>query len=223
MYRWAGLMFTAAISLSSCQQGEAESTKTDNLSTLKSEFLQQICTNSEIEEGPFCFNYRFRTVFFSDDVVSLFGELIVHDRLPRGWKRYEGKTLYKIEGQWKEIALNDLFQTKEQKEFLRAACETGLKDDPMSHFSGDSPIYTTLKHDDIHTFVVDEQNLIVVFQPYSVGGCSDGPIQVKIPLSDLDLNWNAAHPFCVLLSQATSGIYVSSWDEDAFYNQLAEQ
>ncbi len=180
MYKLVGVMFAAAITLTSCQQREAESTKTDNLSTLKNQFLQQICTNSEIEEGPFSFNYRFRTVFFSENVISLFGEITVRDRLPHGWQRYEGKTLCKIEGQWKAISLDDLFQTEEQKEFLRAACESSLRNDPMSHFSGNDPLYTVLKYDDIHTFLVDDQHLIIVFQPYSVGGCSDGPIQVKI-------------------------------------------
>lgn len=223
MYSSAGVVFAAAITLASCQQREIEPTKTDNLSTLKSEFLQQICTNSKNEEGPFSFNYRFRTVFFSDDVISLFGELTVQDRLPHGWQRYEGKTLYKIEGQWKEVALNELFQTTKQKEFLRATCETALKNDPISYFSGSAPLYTTLKHDDINAFAIDEQHLIIVFQPYSVGGCSDGPIHLKIPFADLDPNWNTSHPFCSLLSRALSGTFLSSWDEDGFYNQLNEQ
>lgn len=215
MYR----LLAAAITLSSCQQSEIESTKTNNLSTLKSKFIQQICKNSEIEEGPFSFNYRFRTVFLSDEVISLFGELTVNDRLPRGWQCYEGKTLCRIWGQWKEITLDDLFPTKEQKEFIRNTCEASLKNDPMSHFSGDNPLYTALKYDSIHTFVVDDQHLIIVFQPYSVGGSSDGPIKVKIPLADL-----ANHPFSELLRQTIhSGTYLSSWDEDVFYKQVTEQ
>jgi hypothetical protein len=53
----------------------------DDLSTLKREFLQQIHI-SNVEEGPFSFNYQFRTIFSSKEVISLFGTLTVHDRLP---------------------------------------------------------------------------------------------------------------------------------------------
>lgn len=224
MYKLVGMVFVVAITLTSCQQQEVKPTKTDDLSSLKNQFLQQISTNSEIEEGPFSFNYRFRTVFFSDDVISLVGELTVHDRLPHGWQLYEGKTLYKIKGRWQKITLDDLFQKKEQKEFLRITCENSLRNDPISHFSGEDPLYTTLKWDDINTFVIDDQYLIIIFQPYSVGGCSNGPIQVRIPFSDLDANWNTTHPFYNLFNQTIeSTTYLSSWDEDEFYDQLADQ
>lgn len=213
------MVFAAAITLSSCLQQEVKPTKADDLSSLKNQFLQQISTNSEIEEGPFSFNYRFRTIFF-DDVISLFGELTVHDRLPHGWQRYEGRTLYKIKGRWQKITLDDLFQTNEQKEFLSGVCETSLRNDPMSHFSGEDPLYTT----HIDTFIIDNQYLIIVFQPYSVGGCSDEPIQVRVPFSDLNSNWNMAHPFYALFNQAIeSGTCLSSWDEDEFHNQLASE
>lgn len=178
------------ILLSSCQERER---KTDDLSTLKSEFLKQISI-SNIEEGPFSFNYSFKPIFFSENVISLFGELSVHDRLPHGWQRYEGKTLCKINGKWKEIQLSDLFQTDEQKESLRNFCEKSLQNNPLSYFSGDDPLRTNLKHEDIQTFVVDDQHLTIIFQPYSVGGCIDSPFQIKISLDILDGHWNPFQP-----------------------------
>lgn len=222
MGRLMSYMLATAILLSGCHQRKTEQTQTDDLSTLKREFLQQIFT-SDIEEGPFSFNYKFRTIFFSENAISLFGKLTVHDRLPHGWKQYEGKTLYKNNGHWKEVLLADLFQTDDQKEFLRVTCEDSLKNDPLSYFSGDNPLYKTLKYDDIHTFVLDDQHLIIVFQPYSVGGCVDGPFSVKIPINTLANLWEASHPFCLLLNKAIeSRSFLSSWDLDDFYDRIAE-
>ncbi len=221
MCRLASIIFSVGIMLSGCQQKEVVPTKTDNLSTLKDEFLQQICTKSAIEEGPFSFNYRFRTIFFSENLISLFGELTVQDRLPHGWKQYEGKTLCKIEGQWKEITLDDLFQTKEQKEFLRTICEVGLKKNLMSHFSGNEPLYTVLKYENVHTFVVDDKNIIVIFQPYSVGGVYDEPFIVKIPLDQLKGHLDNAYPLFSLIDKATKSYEcISSWDTNMFYENL---
>ncbi len=79
------------ILLSSCQQQETNPVETDDLTSLKNQFLNTIYA-ADVDEGPFHFNYKFRTVFFSKEVISLFGQLSVHDRMPHGWKSYEGKT-----------------------------------------------------------------------------------------------------------------------------------
>lgn len=222
MGKLVNYLVAIGVLLSACQRRDHDPLQEDNLSTFKSEFLQQI-SSSNLEEGPFSFNYRFRTVFFSANVISLFGELSVYDRMPHGWQQYEGKTLYKSDDQWKEVMLADLFKTDCQKEFLRIACENSLKDDPLSYFSGNDPLRTTLKHDDIHTFVVDDRHLIIVFQPYSVGGCCDEPFSVKLPLSTVTNQWNASHPFCVLLNKSIeSRAFLSSWDKDSFYTGTAE-
>src|ERR1700688_814993 len=138
--------------LSSCEQQEIKPIDMDNLTILKDEFLQQIYT-SDVEEGPFSFNYKFKTVFFSKEVMSLFGEFNVHDRLPHGWQYYEGKTICTINNKRKEVSLQDLFPTSEQKEYLRLTCENSLKQDPISYFAGKDPLHTTLALNDIHTFV----------------------------------------------------------------------
>jgi len=222
MKKW-GLHLLLPFSLLSCTQKESKPVNMDDLSTLKKEFLQQIHI-SNVKEGPFSFNYQFRTIFSSKEVISLFGTLTVHDRLPHGWQRYEGKTFCIVNDQYKEVALDDLFITEIQKEFLRKTCEAHLKKDPTSYFAGNEPLRTTLSQDDIRTFVMDDQYLIVIFQPYSVGGCGDGPFLVKFPFSDLQGHWNSLHPIHSLLKQATqSCAFTSSWDLKQFYEGLLEE
>ncbi len=49
-----------------------------------------------------------------------------------------------------------------------------------------------------------------------VGGCSDGPIVVKIPYSKLRNKWDLKNPLIDLLSKAlVLKDYTSSWDEFA--------
>lgn len=199
--------------LSSCEQPDRAAVDMDDLTTLKKEFLQQILS-SNVDEGPFTFNYKFRTTFFSKEVVSLFGELAAHDRLPHGWRYYEGKTFCMINNQQKEVFLNDLFQTHEQREFLRQICEKSLKKEPVSYFSGCNPLRETLTQDDIQNFVVDDSHLIIIFQPYTVGGGADGPFIVKIPFTDLQGHWEASHPLSILIRKAVDACaFTSSWDQ----------
>jgi len=195
-----------------CGRQEDKPADLDDLSALIQEFLEQISI-SDVEEGPFRFSYSLEAIFFSKNVVSLFGKINVHDRLPHGWKAYEGKTFYMLDGQREEIALSDLFVTDEQKEHLRQICENRFKNDSISYFTGKEPLLITLPLEDIHTFVLDDQNLIVIFQPYRVGSGADGPFFVKIPFVDLKGHWNEAHPVHALIKDAvTSEQFLSSWD-----------
>jgi len=202
--------------LSSCAQKD-EPVNIDNLTDLKKEFIEQINTCC-IDEGPFSFNYTFRTVLFSKQIVSLFGELIVHDRLPHGWSRYEGKTYYMVNDQRKEMNLSDLFKTDDQKEYLRQICEDEIKKEQLSYFSGKDPLRTTLDLEDIHTFVVDHQNLIIIFLPYVVGGGADGPFSVKIPYSRLIGKWQAGNPLEERLPILQN--FLSSWDQDNWVRDI---
>jgi hypothetical protein len=197
-----------------CEQREIKPINMDDLRTLKGEFLQQIYA-SDVEEGPFNFNYTFRTVFFSKEVVSLFGEINVHDRLPHGWQYYEGKTFCTIDNNRKEVTLQGLFPNTSQKEYLRQICEDSLKQEPTSYFGGKEPFHSSLGIDDIHTFVVDEKNLIIIFQPYRVGGGADGPFVIKIPFTSLKGHWNESHPLHSLMKKAIESYnFTSSWDSD---------
>ena len=185
--------------LSACQnKKEANAVNLDDLNALKNEFLEQLYV-SHIDEGPFHFRYTLNTVFSSEELISLYGELNVHDRLPHGWKQYEGITLYKLDGHFHKVKLEELFHTDGQKEFLRNLCENSLKTNPISYFSGHKPLCKKLAQDDIHTFVIDKQNIIVIFQPYRVGGGADGPFLIKIPFSELEDHWNSSHPFYAIL------------------------
>jgi hypothetical protein len=206
-----------------CQRQEKNAVA-DDLNSIKKNFLLSIL-ESQVEEGPFHMNYSLRTVFFSPDIVSLFGEIHVYDHLPHGWWRYEAKTLYRVQGKLKEVELWDLFTTAEQREFLRKYCENSLKVDSFSYFSGENPLRTKLEYEDMRTFVIDDKFLIVFFQPYTVSGLGDGPPQVKIPYEHLRDHWNNAHPFPEILQKTLSfKSYITSWDGDwDSQNELAFQ
>lgn len=209
--------------LFSCHKQKTKLINIDNLTSLKTEFLQQIPT-SNAEEGPFSFNYNFRTIFFAKEVTSLFGEICVHDRLPHGWQYYEGKTFYTINNRRKEVLLSDLFKTNRQREFLRKTCEDTLKKESISYFAGKDPLYTTLPYDLINTFVINDKNLIIIFQPYTVGGGADSPFLVKVPFTDLKGHWEESHPIHALLSKAIeSRNFTSSWDLEQFYEDLRKE
>jgi len=176
-----------------CQDREKDAAI--DLNSIKKYFLLSIL-QEEPEESPFHINYSLRTVFFSKDVVSLFGEIHVYEHLPHAWTRYEGKTFFKIHGKFQEVKLGDLFPTSRQKEFLRKYCEDDLKTQPVSYFFGDNPLHKALKQEDIRLFVLDGKFLIIFFQPYKVGGFGDGPSHVKIPYEEL----KKEHPSHLLLS-----------------------
>ncbi len=186
----------------------------DDLNSIKKSFLLSIL-ESGVEESPFHMNYALRTVFFSPDVISLFGEVHVYEHLPHGWCRYEGKTLCRVQGKLEAIKLWDLFPMMDQREFLRKYCEDILKANPSSYFNGKEPLRTKLEYEDIRTFVVDDRSLIIFFQPYTVAGLGDEPIHVKIPYEQLKSHWNHMHPFPQLLHKTLSSkSYTSSWDGD---------
>lgn len=212
MFQYLVLLLSMLL-MAGCERQEKDVTIND-LNCIKKSFLLSIL-ESGVEESPFHMTYALRTVFFSPDVVSLFGEVHVYDHLPHGWCRYEGKTLCRVQGKLQEIKLCDLFSTMEQREFLRKYCEDFLKTDLTSYFAGKEPLRTKLENDDIRTFVVDDNSLIVFFQPYTVGGLGDGVIHVKIPYEHLKDQWNQAHPLPQLLHKILSSkSYTSSWDED---------
>lgn len=187
--------------------------KLDDLNFLKKDFLLSIFTEN-VDESPFFMNYNFRTVFFSKELISLFGEIIVYDHLPHGWSRYEGKTFCRIKEKFQEITLNDLFTTPKQKEFLRSYCESNLKKHKCSYFFGNEPLDTKLDLNYINTFVVDNDFLIIIFQPYVVGGCIDGPFNVKIPYGELKDKWNPKNPLISILKKVSEvKDYTSAFDK----------
>jgi len=194
----------------------------DDLNIIKQDFVNSILKEN-FDESPFHINYSFRTIFFSSDIVSLLGEIHVYDHLPHGWSQYESKTFCKVNGKFKEITLNDLFTTPDQKVFLKIYCENVLKKDVCSYFSGKNVLCSELDQKYLQTFIINDQFLIIIFQPYSVGGCSDGPFHVKIPYQDLKDKWNPTNPLKPLLNKVLlSKEFTSSWDEEGFYSQLEE-
>lgn len=204
-------VFLALFFLNGCSRQKEE--KLDDLNSVKRYFIQSILEEN-FEEGPFYLGYDFKTILFSSELVSLFGELRVYDHLPHGWGRYEGKTFCKIGEKFEEIFLDDLFTTFEQKEWLRNYCERDLKyKKELSYFFGKEPLLTRLEQNLIRTFIIDEHFLIIIFQPYSVAGCSDGPVVVKIPYDKLKNNWNDDNPLITtLLKVFVSKKYISSWN-----------
>src|SRR5262249_33741108 len=83
-------------------------------SSTKKDFIQAIF-KSNINDAPFAMSYSLRTVLYSKEVVSLFGHTDIYTHLPHSWGHYEGKTYCKTNGHFKEISLNDIFSTPQQK------------------------------------------------------------------------------------------------------------
>lgn len=193
----------------------------NSLEDVKRDFIATILTESCLDEGPFQMNYHLRSILSSDTVLSLMGELFVYDHLPHGWTIYEGKTYVKTNQSFQEITLNDLFPQPIQMEFLRSYCETALRNDNnCSYFRGDDPLCDHLDHEQIKTFVVDHESLIVVFQPYSVGGLGDVPFTVKIPFTELIGKWQAGNPLEKHLPITKN--FLSSWDKDNWISDVQE-
>lgn len=201
--------------LASCQ-GRKNANILDNLNSEKAEFLNKIF-EAQPEEGPFHMQYTLRTIFFSKELVSLFGELNVCSGLPHEWKHYEGKTYCKIDGKFKEITFENLFTTQSQKEFLRRYCEKALTKQTITYFSGENPLRSRLEQEHFETFVVDDQCLIIVFQPYIAGNAVDGPFFVKIPYQHLEGHWDPDNPVSLRMqSIVSSQPFVSSWNKENF-------
>jgi hypothetical protein len=208
--------FILLLILSACSSDKDK--EFGNLEEIKKDFIETILTESSLDEGPLHMNYNLSAILFSDNVVSLMGDLFVYAHLPHGWIRYEGKTYVKINGSFKEITLNDLFPQASQKEFLRSYAEHFLKhDNNCSYFRGDDPICDRLDLGMIKVFVVDHESLILIFQPYAVGGFADGPFTVKVPFTELIGNWQKGNP---LEKQLPIKKYLSSWNHDDWISDL---
>lgn len=215
-----GWLFLAILTFSGCNDQGA--VHLDDLSGLKKQFIAEVLEGA-IDECPFDLSYNLRTVFYSKELISLFGEFHQYTHLPHGWTKYEGRTFYKKNGKFIPLVLNDLITDKQGWEFVRSYCENVFKNDLYTYFSGDEPLRTKLELKDLNTFTLDEQALILVFQPYTVAGGMDGPPIVRIGWNDLREIIEQAHPLRAILSETISSkCFVSSWDRKSWENSFIE-
>lgn len=185
----------------------------NNLDDIKKDFIIKILSESLLDEGPFQMNYHLKTTLFSENVVSLMGDVFVFAHLPHGWTHYEGKTYVKSNDSFKEITLTDLFPKASQKEFLRSYCENFLKNNSVcNYFQGDNVLSTHLEQELIKAFVVDHESLILIFQPYAVSGFADDPFTIHIPYTELIGKWENGNPLEMNLPIIKN--FISSWDSD---------
>jgi hypothetical protein len=209
-----GWLFMAILTLCGC--GEQNIALLDDPSRLKKQFIAEVLEGA-IDECPFNLSYNLRTVFYSKELISLFGELHQYTHLPHGWKKYEGLTFYKKNEKFIPLILSDLITDKNGLEFIRNYCENVLKNDPYTYFSGEKPLRTVLALRDLNTFTLDDQGLILVFQPYTVAGGTDSPPIVRIPWHDLWGITTPSHPLRAILSKTVSSkCFISSWDEKSW-------
>jgi hypothetical protein len=214
---WPLILLFAFVGCSS--ESEKES---DNIQKIKKDFINSILGESLVDEGPFHMNYHLRSVLFSDDVVSFFGKTLVQAHMPHGWVRYETKTLVKENGAFKEIVLSDLFPQASQQELLRSYCEDFFKHrcNNCSYFQGAEPIRKYLELEMMKLFVVDHESLIIIFQPYEVGGFADGPFYVKIPFTELVGKWQVGNPLEKHLPITKN--FLSSWEENEWISDVQD-
>ena len=102
-------LFMAILTLCSC--GDRDIALLDDLSSLKKQFIAEVLEGA-IDECPFNLSYNLRTVFYSKELISLFGELHHYTHLPHGWTKYEGRTFYKKNGKFIPLILSDLITDK---------------------------------------------------------------------------------------------------------------
>jgi hypothetical protein len=197
--------------LTSCTKPDNDPLK--NLNACKQEFINEILKQSS-NESPFHMSYSLTTTLFSDNVISLFGQISIYDHLPHERKRYEGLTFFKTQGKLVSISLQELFSTSIEKEWLRNYCEQFLKTDAIasSYFSGKTPLLTCLDYNLIHAFILEPEALCVIFQPYTVAGMTDSPPVIKIPYEKLKVHWNPSNP---LVKHVPFTPITGSWPEIA--------
>lgn len=180
----------------------------DDLNALKQEFIASIL-EANVDESPFDLYYTFRTVFFSNDIVSFFGEANVYDQ-DSNWEFFEAKTYYKNNGKFSPITLNDLFVTTQQKDFLKNYIE---KVATTNQVDACNPIEQNYQH----SFTLTDKSILVVLQP-KIGVCDKEPLIVSIPYESLKDQWKPDNPIAKALPQILeSKSYTSGWDEDQFF------
>lgn len=216
-----GVYILLLLALTSCSSDTEKGF--NNIEEIKRDFIATLLSESQLDEGPFQMDYSLRSILFSYNVVSLFGEIFVYAHMPHGCIRSETKTFVKQNGTFKEIALKDLFPQASQQEFLRRYCEDFFKQrcDNCSYFQGPEPLRNYLEWELIKLFAVDHESLIIIFQPYGVGGFADGPFFVKIPFTQLIGKWQAGNSLEKHLPITKN--FLSSWGKDNWISDVQEE
>lgn len=219
--RWL-ILALSSLALAACQNSNSPKTEghkteapkkeirkqADDLNALKQEFIASIL-EADVNESPFDLFYTFRTVFFSDGIVSFFGEANVYDQ-DSNWEFFEAKTYYKNNGKFTPIAVNDLFSTSQQKEFLKKYIEKVIAANKVDSCN---PIETNY----IQSFALRDKSMLVVLQP-KAGVCDKEPMIVSIPFDTLKGQWNPDNPIARALPQILqSKSFTSSWDEEQVF------
>jgi len=76
-----GWLFMTILTFCSC--GDQNIVLLDDLFSLKKQFIAEVLEGA-IDECPFTLPYNLRTVFYSEYLISLFGELHQHTHTKRG-------------------------------------------------------------------------------------------------------------------------------------------
>lgn len=185
------------------------SKKMNDLNTIKQDFIASIL-QGEVNDSPFDMSYSLRTVFFSQDIISIFGEIDVYDHLAQSKESYEGKTYCKINDKFTPVSIGDIFSTPAQKEFFNQYCAKVIAD-------GGQTLCGTLENDYLKSFVINESALIVILQP-ALEKCEEKTMLVSIPFDQIKEKWNPSSSLARLLPQVLkSKAYTNSWDDDQFF------
>ncbi len=151
----------------------------ENLSHLKDNFIKEALEGA-IEEEPFYFAYKLQTTFVSEYLVSFLGEFQQYTHLPHGWNRFEGRTYIKENGNFRLLTLNDLFLSEKLRSYIPSRCNLLLANS-TNNTSQLAKILTR----DFADIVVNHENLILIFQPYTIEGFADQPTTVQFQWTEL--------------------------------------
>lgn len=182
--------------------------QTEDLNALRQEFITSIL-QADVNESPFDLYYTYRTVFFSKDIISFYGEANVYDE-GDDWEYLEGKTYFNNNGKFTPVTLNDLFSTAEQKEFLKTYTDKIAQTNQVT-------VCNPIDQNYVQSFTLREKSLLVIFQP-KTGTCDGDPFIVSIPFETLKGKWNPENPIArTLPGVLESKLFTSSWDNDQVF------
>jgi hypothetical protein len=150
-------------------------------------------------EDGYTLNYELFPIYQTTDLISIYG----YDFQGRGdhaCTYYEGKTFWQIGNTVIKLDLDDLFvEGSGYREFLLQYCENNFKAAGYGYYAAENEFVPELGPDDLNTFVLTPQGLLIIFRAYTVRAWADASDTVLIPYTSLKEYIDPSGPLRTLL------------------------
>lgn len=152
-------------------------------------FVEQEKINEDELNDDFggCYlDYHLFPVYSLPNLISIYGAEFQARACPHGWTRHEGNNFWRNDNSIIEIHLEDLFiKDSGWCDFLLHYCDNDFKSSGYGYYGQDCGYVPELEPDDLETFLITDQGLMIVFRSYRVGGWADGPDVITIQYDKL--------------------------------------